>query len=678
MSLFDLLDLLGGTLVRGGLILAAAFAGAGLLRRRSAAGRYAMWAAAFAGLALLPALTLALPVLEPPTLGPVDGSSVEMSAAPAAARHPAMGTMSDDGAALGRMRSAMRSTTGRMLPPTQSSMGDRPAFMGDRPASPDDHSGPMALMRSAPASIAGMVRPLARDAAPWLLALWLAGALFVLTRLGRDIRRIALVTRRAATVRRGPLADIAREVAADLGLRQPVRIAISRELALPVSWGLRRPAVLLPSAARRWDTARRRVVLRHELAHVRRGDYAGHLLIELACALHWPNPFAWRAARRARLEQEQACDDRVLALGTGPIAYAQELLDLARAFVSSDAIQHGALAMAAAATLPERMRAILDVGLDHRPAGRRTVLAVAGAAMLVGVPTAALHPWGVGPREADLMARLDAADPLTRREAVWALASRGSTAARAALVERLHDPDPATRGVAAWGLGKLGDREAVDPLAAALRDRDAHVREMAVLALGDLRDPRAVAALAPLAADPEHGVRSVMTVALREIQGDAAADALARLLGTDPDPHTRVMAATALTRFEARGRRAALESALTDTTSDVRATAAEALETIGSRASVSALLTALAREPDLEARDALIHALGASKDPAAVDGLVAALADSVPELRESAAHMLGMLGDERAVEPLFAATRDPDHEVRLTAVWALDALQRSR
>ena len=152
-------------------------------------------------------------------------------------------------------------------------------------------------------------------------------------RLARDIRRIAQVASRAATLRRGPLADLLREVAADLGIRRPVRIAISRELAVPVTWGFRRPVVLLPAAARRWDAERRRVVLRHELAHVRRGDYAGHLLIELACALHWPNPFAWRAAYRARLEQEQACDDRVVALGTGPIDYAQQLLDIARAFV---------------------------------------------------------------------------------------------------------------------------------------------------------------------------------------------------------------------------------------------------------------------------------------------------------------------------------------------------------
>jgi HEAT repeat protein len=659
MSPLDLLDLLGGTLVRGGLILAAALAGATLLRRRSAAGRYAVWAAGFAGLCLLPALTLVLPVLEPPALGNAASPAVRMTGGPRAGAH-ASPSMAADDATL----SDMRSSVAGMRPPTESSMGDR-----------DE---PMVARRTTSGSIGAAIRPLAREAAPWLLAVWLVGVLFVLVRLGRDVFRIAMVTRRATTPRRGPLAELAREVAADLGVRQQVRLAISRELALPVSWGLRRPVVLLPAAARRWDAERRRVVLRHELAHVRRGDYAGYLLIELACAIHWPNPFAWRAAHRARLEQEQACDDRVLALGTGPIAYAQQLLDIARAFVANAAPNRGALAMAAAATLPERMRAILDVGLDHRPAGRNTLLAVAAAAMLVAVPTAALHPWTVGPREAELVARLDAADPLVRRAAVWSLAARGSSGARVALVARLHDPDPATRGVAAWGLGKLGDRAALEPLVAALRDADAHVREMAVLALGDLHDPRAVPALVPLAADPEHGVRSVMTVALREIQGDAAAAALARLLRTDPDPHTRLMATTSLAQFESPGRRMAIESALRDSAPGVRSGAAWALEKIGSGPSVRPLLVTLAGEPDIEVRDALIHTLGASKEPAAVDGLVAALADSVPMLRKNAAHMLGLLGDERAAEPLIMATRDPDHEVRLTAVWALDALQQDR
>jgi HEAT repeat protein len=492
------------------------------------------------------------------------------------------------------------------------------------------------------------------------------------------MRRISRVTRRGTTLRGGALHALARQVAAELGVRQPIRIILSRELEVPVTWGLLRPVVLLPSAARRWEAERRRLVLRHELAHVRRGDYAGHLLIELACALHWVNPFAWRAAHRARLEQEHACDDRVLGLGTRSVDYAEHLLDIARRFAVPAIPPRGALAMAAAATLPERMRAILDVGLDHRPAGRRTLLSLAAAGLLVGVPTATLHPWSEGPREAELRGMLHSSDPLLRREAIWALGARRSTGARAALSERLRDDDPAARGVAAWALGKLGDDAAVEPLSAALQDRDANVREMAVLALGELRDPGAVAALGRLASDPEPGVRSVMTVALRQIRGEPAAEVLARLLRADPDVHTRMMAASGLSRFESRIRLGALESALADSAAEVRATAATGLQTLENRAAVPALLTALARESDPDAREAMVHALGATGDPRATAGLVAVLADSLPGLRTSAAHMLGKLGDERAVEPLIDATRDADHQVRLTAVWALDALQQSR
>jgi HEAT repeat protein len=62
-----------------------------------------------------------------------------------------------------------------------------------------------------------------------------------------------------------------------------------------------------------------------------------------------------------------------------------------------------------------------------------------------------------------------------------------------------------------------------------------------------------------------------MTVALREIRGEPAAEALGRLVRNDPDAHTRVMAVSALGRFESRGRMAVLEAALADSAPEVRA-----------------------------------------------------------------------------------------------------------
>jgi len=634
----DLLAFLGGTLAKGLLLLLLALAAARWLARGPAARRYAVWLASFVGLLLLPVASLVLPSLEPQPPTPaamLQGGQADAAPAPAVSG------------------------------PLASSNTIRLAERGR------DMAMPIAL--DAPHVAAW--RRVGRSAAPWVLAVWLAGVLLALGRLGRDVYRVRGLTRRAALLRRGPLLDAATEVAAELGLWRTVRIAVSRELTVPIAWGLFRPVVVLPAAARHWDPARRRVVLRHELAHVQRGDYAGHLLIELACAIHWPNPLAWVVARRSRLDQEQACDDRVLALGTGAVEYAEHLLDIARAFARPMPHARGALAMAAAATLPVRMRAILDVGLDHRPAGRRAVLAVAGAAAAFGLPTAALHPWSAASRDRALIAALDAPDAAVRRDALWTLGARGAVEAEPAIVGRLRDDDPATRGVAAWALGKLGDRAAAEPLIASLRDPDARVREMAVLALGELRDPQAVPALAAMAGDPEHGVRSVMTVALQQIEGEPAADALARLVRTDGNPHTRVMATNAVGKFQSRARTPALKAALADRDPSVRASAARALERMGERGTVPVLLAALNRETDVDAADAMIRALGAAADPRATDGLIAALARGEPGLRESAAQMLGKLGDERAVDPLIGATRDPDHEVRLTAVWALDALR---
>jgi HEAT repeat protein/beta-lactamase regulating signal transducer with metallopeptidase domain len=646
MTTLELLVLLGGTLAKGAVILVLAEAGSRLLRRRSAAGRYAVWVVAFVGLLALPLLTLALPAWETPPL--------VRQAAPA----------TDD---MGLRHSSMAVATGMEM-----SRASQHAMMTDMADEPTRD----AMTERMPAENRKHVAIGA--AAPWMLGAWLMGVLVVVAMLVRDLRQISRVTRRATTLRRGPLYEMAHRVAAELGVRHPIRIALSREIEMPVTWGLRRPVVLLPSTARRWDESRRLVVLRHELAHVRRGDYAAHLMIEMACALHWLNPLAWRAAHRARLDQEQACDDRVLDLGTRSVEYAQQLLNLARTYAIPGGSARGALAMAAAATLPQRMRSILDVGVDRGPAGRRMLLAVAAAGLLVGVPTATLHTWSGGGARAELLSQANSSDPLLRRHATWALGTEHWSGARPALIERLQDTDPATRGMAAWALGRLGGRAAVAPLIAALEDRDAHVREMAVLALGDLSDSRAVAALAALAADPEPGVRSVTTVALKRIGGDSASESLARLLRSDPDPHARIMAASALSLVDGPRRIQALSSALADPDAGVRITAASSLEKVRDPAAVPALLRALDREEDLDVREALVAAAGASRDSRVTSALVRVLSGDVPRLREAAAKTLGEIGDQTAVESLIAATRDPDHRVRLTAVRALDALQAAR
>jgi bla regulator protein blaR1 len=89
-----------------------------------------------------------------------------------------------------------------------------------------------------------------------------------------------------------------------------------------VTWGIVYPVVLLPDDADSWPEERRRFVLVHEMAHVKRLDALTQLAGQLALALFWFDPLMWVANRRMQLEREHACDDYVLRHGTAPSKYA--------------------------------------------------------------------------------------------------------------------------------------------------------------------------------------------------------------------------------------------------------------------------------------------------------------------------------------------------------------------
>ena len=121
---------------------------------------------------------------------------------------------------------------------------------------------------------------------------------------------------------------------------------------MPMTWGVLRPVVLLPTEAADWSPERRRAVLLHELAHVARHDCLTLAMAELALAFYWFHPLAWWAASRMRRERERACDDRVLTAGVAASDYAADLLAVAR---GRHAL-HAALAMARSSSLESRLR----------------------------------------------------------------------------------------------------------------------------------------------------------------------------------------------------------------------------------------------------------------------------------------------------------------------------------
>jgi bla regulator protein BlaR1 len=121
-----------------------------------------------------------------------------------------------------------------------------------------------------------------------------------------------------------------------LGALQPLRDDLWKaetSEGLPAVLGLRARIVLPQDFEDRYGPEQQALVLAHERVHARRGDVYWNLGFALLCALQWFNPLLRLAQRAFRLDQELACDARVLALNPGSRrSYGEALLGSSSAY----------------------------------------------------------------------------------------------------------------------------------------------------------------------------------------------------------------------------------------------------------------------------------------------------------------------------------------------------------
>jgi beta-lactamase regulating signal transducer with metallopeptidase domain len=173
-------------------------------------------------------------------------------------------------------------------------------------------------------------------AAPWLGGLWCAGLVIGLLRLAGGWALAQWIRRRATRVEAPHLVDAVTDVGARWGL-PAVPLLTSAHVDAPVVVGVRAPAILLPvDLERRLEADALPPLLAHELAHVRRGDYASNLAQSIADALLWFSPGARFVSRYVREAREYCCDD-VVASRCGAGAYAAALTTLAGLGVAAQA-----------------------------------------------------------------------------------------------------------------------------------------------------------------------------------------------------------------------------------------------------------------------------------------------------------------------------------------------------
>lgn len=156
------------------------------------------------------------------------------------------------------------------------------------------------------------------------------GALNVLYCVLADMRAIVSARRVSTAVDRTIIAT-AREIGRDIGLSRTPRIWQAEVLTVPALIGFVRPTILLPieflSSATQEDI---RMVLAHELAHVRRRDLGWSWVGVFLRSVFFFHPLAWFAWREAQAADEAACDAIAIdRLGVTRRQYGRLILRLA-------------------------------------------------------------------------------------------------------------------------------------------------------------------------------------------------------------------------------------------------------------------------------------------------------------------------------------------------------------
>ncbi|HEV2464929.1 MAG TPA: M56 family metallopeptidase [Acidobacteriaceae bacterium] len=174
-------------------------------------------------------------------------------------------------------------------------------------------------------------------AAACILALWLATALWGVFRLAlawTAARRLARTSRQVVLA--GHEAAEVLECARRLGVDMP-DVRESSAICGPVVVGAIRPVLLWPRGFRRHSGDEFKAALCHEIAHIRRRDYAMNLLCEtVALPLRW-HPAIHGVGRRIRATREMACDAMAARAMESEALYATCLLSLAQSMVGARA-----------------------------------------------------------------------------------------------------------------------------------------------------------------------------------------------------------------------------------------------------------------------------------------------------------------------------------------------------
>ncbi|MGN8071284.1 M56 family metallopeptidase [Mucilaginibacter sp. SG564] len=222
---------------------------------------------------------------------------------------------------------------------------------------------------------------------PYVSALYFAGLVFNLLRMGLNLQKLSLI--KNTMIPADEVQIYVDNLCKKLCIHKYVSVNFSRMVDVPCMIGYFKPIILLPITLTTYLTATEiEAILLHELSHIKRNDYLLNMIQQLITVLLFFNPFAQLINKLINQERENRCDDLVVQTTAQPLIYAQALLKL-------EQTRHTDLRLALAATskkypLLTRIERIMKT---TKPMGNIRHLLVAVAIMAASISSIAwLNP----------------------------------------------------------------------------------------------------------------------------------------------------------------------------------------------------------------------------------------------------------------------------------------------
>ncbi len=357
--------------IKSVLICAVAAIATLVLRRSSAFVRSAVWVCAVVGVLLLPTFSVLSPVWNVPII-------------------PDLASLS----------------SGAYVPdsekPEQATSGTATTTRADTPETAGGLGGPT---------------PLGIPWYAWGILAWIAGGLLYLCWSLILHAGVRSVVRQAVPADR-KWTSLLGIVAKELDLSRKVRLLESGHLKAAVTVGIIDPVIVLPSDCDEWPASRRRLVLSHELAHVKRWDTLIETFVLLTTIVYWFNPFVWYAVRRLRIERETDCDNAVLRTGAKPSEYAELLMNIAADLSASTTPAWQLSTISQGSNVKDRLMDIMNQRVNRTRGSRRSAIVTGVLALSLVLPISTSSLWSNATSQTDDKAKQEkkAADEKKKAE----------------------------------------------------------------------------------------------------------------------------------------------------------------------------------------------------------------------------------------------------------------------